>query len=275
MASTHLEAVKVDAVGSLPTLANWPAMAQAARLSLESEPDLVAYDSSSILPAARSGYSYGPPSSSATPPDNTSRLSMDQRNNAHDQADNKQTPAGTGWSDFSNRSRARATSIASKFSIATLPLYSAHDTAPGPPTASTSNHRTSMSASRNVRSRDDSREQVEDDDDDEDDYSDESDLEMDTLNKNSGGKGGWKMIANTDTPLSGLFSPSTHTHPPGRASLSDSQAQREKAPSAHNQKGLKNSRFERIDRVEWIAMSVSLALVAFLTVASLQICFGW
>lgn len=267
----------------LPTVVHisrtWPAMAQAARTSLESEPDFVAYDSNSILPSSGSGYSYGPPAST-TPSDNMSRISLDKLNNENDDntedSGNRRTPASTPSASFSNRSRARASSMASKFSNPTLPLYSAREVAPGPPTASTSSQGRTPNGLDNKSRHHGNQHAINDDSDEEDDddgYSDESDLEMDTLNKNSGGKGGWKMIASTDTPLSALFSPSSHTHPPGRISISNSNDNHEKYTS-HATKISKNSRFERFDKTEWIAMSVSLALVAFLTIASLHICFS-
>lgn len=246
-------------------------MAQASRVSLESEPDLVAYDSSSVLPAAGAGYSYGPPPS-ASPTDNMSRLSLDRMNGASSDNNAENTSTSINSPGYSNRSRARATSMASKFSNATLPLYLARDPTSGQSQASTSTQHNVNGRHRNSTNSDDDSHNGEHADDDDEDYSDDDDLEMDTLNKNSGGKGGWKMVANTDTALSALFSPSSHTHPPGRRSMSDGIEHHEKMPIP--QKGLKNSRFERFDKVEWIAMSVSLALVTFLTIASLQICFN-
>ncbi|KAK9895653.1 hypothetical protein P389DRAFT_170363 [Cystobasidium minutum MCA 4210] len=261
-------------------------MAQTSRISLDTETDLVAYDSSSVLPAAGSGYSFGPPPS-VSPSDNMSRReSLDNRLNSsgHSQDMNNMSATSSSSSPgFSNRSRARATSIASKFSHATLPLYSARDpTSSAPSQASTSSntiqHAQYSGGGRHrnsTNSDDDSQHGEHDDDDDYEDGSDEDDLEMDTLNKNSGGKGGWKMVANTDTPFSSLFSPSSHTHPPGRRSMSDGAAEHhEKLPNGYHQKGLKHSRFERFDKTEITAMAVSLALVTFLTVASLQICFN-
>lgn len=250
-------------------------MAQPSRLSLDSEPDLVAYDSSSILPAAGAGYSYGPPQS-GSPSDNMSRLSLDKVNGTSgpDNGASHDSASATS-SGYSNRSRARATSMASKFSNSTLPLYSARDPTSGSSNASTSGqHAVSKSNRRSTDSTRRSDDDEEHDDDDYEDYSDEDDLEMDTLNKNSGGKGGWKMVANSDTPLTSIFSPSAHTHPPGRRSMSDGHDHLEKTHASHPHKNARNSRFERFDRLEVTAMIFSLALVTFLTIASLQICFN-
>jgi hypothetical protein len=248
------------------------AQAQQSRTSTNTEPDLIAYDSASILPA---GYSYGPPSS-IIPPLSGSRSSLDtsgatnatnasSSNNVNGVSMHPSSP------DFSNRSRARATSIASKFSGSTLPLYSARDTTSINASASSSkvqHHERKNSGS--------SHEGNDEDDDSFDGDSDEDDdLEMDTLNKNSGGKGGWKMIAISDTPTVGSFSPSTSTSFP-HASTSGRQSfggEREKAhPVASGKKA--HSRFERFDKIEWIAMTLSVVFVALLTVGSLLICFS-
>jgi hypothetical protein len=141
----------------------------------------------------------------------------------------------------------------------------------------------------------------EEDEDDDDDDDDGSDLERDTLNKNSNGRGGWRMLHLDDADYPGSPASSSpikassrtsrshaaHARSPSSASMS-SFSSREKAlhhakRSTHSPSTSMNggatgkmapySRFEKFDAAEWATTSVAMVLVTFLTAVSLYICF--
>lgn len=112
------------------------------------------------------------------------------------------------------------------------------------------------------------------DDDDDDDYDDEdNDLEMDTLNKNSQGRGGWKMIHTSDGAHPPT--PTSATHPASSSGLTFSagrpSTQPDKAVGSVSKK--KMSSFERFDPMEWISMSISSVMVILLCLVAIRICF--
>ncbi|CAD6580498.1 MAG: hypothetical protein CYPHOPRED_001237 [Cyphobasidiales sp. Tagirdzhanova-0007] len=241
-------------------------MASTSRVSEESEPDLVAFSSSSILPSSvhgGAGYSYGPPISGQPSADTSPELGRQQpvqQEGRQDDAD------GRGVGAFSNRSRARAASLATSQQSG-LPMYSL---------------RADDLATARRGSADEAREEgadVNDPDDLSEDEEDEegSDLEMDTLNKNSQGRGGWKMLhlQDRDHPSSpvklgnkigagGLRRSSSNTHLKGT---------HEKGSLEKQSKMTQYSRFERFDAAEWIAMSIAMVFVICLSIVALHICF--
>lgn len=273
---------------------------ETSRTSLDSEPDLVAFDGSSILPGGGAGYSYGP-STSPMSRRSSENVNIDMQGStsasttaAHAISSPPSTTT-TSSPAFLNRSRARASSLASKLSGSTLPLYSERDapvasTSTSTPTTTTSPGRLTRehsgayrrSASEHSESSDDGDDDYDDDyEDDDDEDEDDNSLEMDTLNKNSGGKGGWKMVANTDkygnTPTSATFLPTAMiVGSSSRLSLAIEETSKEKVHKSHSATGKKgpHSRFEPFGKVEWIAMVTSLVLVTILTVLSLHICFS-
>ena len=128
----------------------------------------------------------------------------------------------------------------------------------------------------------DSEEDDEDDDDSDDDDDEVNDLEMDTLNKNSQGRGGWKMIggnhhhANANGALSsphlgGSSAPSSPTHRQHRSSSDHSPTSPKK--SGASTKASPNRNFEPFQLKEWLVMGISLICVTLLTVVALHICF--
>jgi hypothetical protein len=132
-------------------------------------------------------------------------------------------------------------------------------------------------------SEDEDEDEDKDDSDDDDDDDDEvNDLEMDTLNKNSQGRGGWKMIggnhhhANANGALSsphlgGSSAPSSPTHRQHRSSSDHSPTSPKK--SGASTKASPNRNFEPFQLKEWLVMGISLICVTLLTVVALHICF--
>ncbi|KAL7006454.1 hypothetical protein EMMF5_003875 [Cystobasidiomycetes sp. EMM_F5] len=218
------------------------------RLSLESEPDLVAFTSSSILPP--SNYSFAPPPAGHSPalsirgdsPVNPTVLN-DQRVQAgrgDASLTDKAVPQSPG-----NRSRARASSLGFR-----LPPQNndAHEARNGAILPTYSNQTT-------LAEEDEHEDHHEDSDDDED----LNDLEMDTLNKNSQGRGGWKMLPGNQ--------PSTPTTP--RLSSSGSVLDM----GHFNKQAGHRSRFEPLHWTEWLAIITSTCLVSLLTVVALHMIF--
>lgn len=106
-----------------------------------------------------------------------------------------------------------------------------------------------------------SDESDEDEDEDEDEE-DQNDLEMDTLNKNSQGRGGWKMLGSGEGQPSHPGSPATPTSP------------RSNHTTAVKPGGIaKANNFEKFTIKEILAMCVPLLLVTALTGIALHICF--
>lgn len=269
------------------------AAAAGARQSLESEPDLVAYDSSSLH------YSYGPPAIGSASGSAMSSAAPSPELGKHNTPLAAAAAAADTVTDYGNRSRARAYSLATRTS---LPLYTSNGAGDsGPRPTGTSGDRFDYRAGH---------EQADDDEEEDDDDDDDVDLEMDTLNKNSGGRGGWKMVHLQDQDGE-LPSPISPDSPYGSKSgvsggggvrrstslnmtqimaerrLQQQQQRREAAAGngigggGHGSPGGGKaaskkpaySRFERFNAAEWTAMSVSLVLVSILTVVSLDVCF--
>ena len=239
-----------------------PEMIDESRLSSGSEPDLVAFSSSSILPLhSNVTYSYGPPLSSTASPSMSPEVEQSSRS--------LQGPDVVVVDDdnmmrtFSNRSRARSTSLAGSKQDG-LPLYSA-----GAKDVSLSTKETPARYSHGREEEED----ISDDDEEEDG----SDLEMDTLNKNSQGRGGWKMLHLQDRDHPQLPASPTNHSGAGRIRRSSSNGHLrmnpEKPGISKQIKATPYSRFERFDTAEWVSMSTSLVLVTCLTVVALHICF--
>ena len=88
-----------------------------------------------------------------------------------------------------------------------------------------------------------------------------NDLEMDTLNKNSQGRGGWKMLGSGEGHRSHPGSPTTPTSPQGRSAAS---IQAGKA---------KSNNFEKFTVKEIVVMCIPLLFVTALTAVALHIVF--
>lgn len=131
-------------------------------------------------------------------------------------------------------------------------------------------------------SEEDDEDEDDDDSDDDDDDDEVNDLEMDTLNKNSQGRGGWKMIggnhhhantngAMTSPHLGSSSAPSSPTHRQHRSSSDHSPTSPKK--SVASTKASPNRNFEPFQLKEWLVMGISLICVTLLTVVALHICF--
>ena len=224
--------------------------ANTSRSSLDSEPDLVAFSSANILPTSTSSYSYATPTTSFSPVEST-RAESPEASFALPQARQSTSNDSAVHASPGNRNRARASTLgldtSSRRSTSTrgdLPLYTAGSTSYDSP----SRHKSNGHAQQHS---------LDDDEHDDDSDDDLEDLEMDTLNKNSGGRGGWKMV-----PGHGPLTPSSPSA--SMSAVQRSQLSPSSNPSPHA--GVrKHSRFEPLSWQEWSAMSISSVLVMALT----------
>lgn len=230
--------------------------ATTSRSSLDSEPDLVAFSSANILPTSTSSYSYATPTTSFSPVEST-RAESPEASFALPQARQSTSNDSAVYASPGNRSRARASTLgldtSSRRSTSTrgdLPLYTANATSYDSP----SRHKPNGHAQQHS---------LDDDEHDDDSDDDLEDLEMDTLNKNSGGRGGWKMV-----PGHGPLTPSSPS-----ASMSAVQRGHVSSPgtSATHTGIRKHSRFEPLSWQEWTAMSTSSVLVIAMTAYAMSI----
>jgi hypothetical protein len=135
-------------------------------------------------------------------------------------------------------------------SVSSLPLYS--------PREADEPH------SPHSRKSEDHSFESDDDDEEEEDEDDHNELEMDTLNKNSQGRGGWKMLGSGDGNRSQPGSPTTPNSPRARHVQGSPQTGGKSNAKANNN-------FERFTFKEIAAMLVPLFLVMALTGIALHI----
>lgn len=181
--------------------------------------------------------------------------------------------------NHSNRTRTRAASLASRFggsssnrsATAGLPIYSLRGDIHG--RVSLDSVRRGGGDGRGVASseeEDDEEEERDDSDEyDDDDDDDQDDLEMDTLNKNSQGRGGWKLVHTSDAR-----SPTTSRASESRPHNDDDHDDAPPPPTAKTSSRSSSSPFERFDIVEWASMSFSMLMVLLLCLVAFHICFA-